>query len=140
MSIKIKTLLQLLLVTSGLTFAFIKFRPVALAPINIAGLALMIPGILLWATARLQLGDSFSVSAQAKKLVTHGLYSKIRNPVYMFGAVGISGLALAVGRPIFLLVLLLIVPLQITRASAESKVLEEKFGNAYRDYRRQTWL
>jgi len=140
LSTKGKTFIQLLLVVVGLTLVFIQVHPVPLTYLNMAGLTLMIPGMALWVTARLQLGDSFSVRAQARKLVTHGLYSKIRNPVYVFGAMAISGLALSIGRPIFLLGLLLIVPLQINRASTESKVLEEKFGEAYREYRRKTWF
>lgn len=140
MSTKLKNLMQLLLVTVGLSVVFVHVHPTPLTLMNIAGLVLMVVGLILWVTARLQLGDSFSVSAQARKLVTHGLYSKIRNPVYVFGAMALGGFALAIGRPIFLLGLLLIVPLQINRARAESKVLEEKFGDAYHEYRRKTWF
>jgi protein-S-isoprenylcysteine O-methyltransferase Ste14 len=139
-SIKIKTLMQLLLVTVGLSVVFVQVHPTPFTLMNMAGLALMVVGLILWVTARLQLGDSFSISAQARKLVTHGLYSKIRNPVYLFGAMALSGLVLAIGRPIFLIGLLLIVPIQIKRARAESKVLEDKFGDAYRDYRRSAWF
>ena len=41
--------------------------------------------------ARHQLGDSFAVRAEAKKLVTHGIYSKIRNPIYIFGGLAFVG-------------------------------------------------
>jgi len=34
----------------------------------------------------LPVGQSFSVTPQARELVTHGLYSKIRNPIYVFSA------------------------------------------------------
>jgi protein-S-isoprenylcysteine O-methyltransferase Ste14 len=140
LSTKAKTFMQLLLVSVGLTVVFIQLHPVPLTFLNIAGLILMIFGMVLWVSARLQLGDSFSVSAQARELISHGLYSKIRNPIYVFGTITISGFALAVGKPIYLLFLLLIVPLQFTRASSESKVLEDKFGDAYREYRRKTWF
>ncbi len=137
---KIKTFIQLLLVGLGMTYVLYEFRPATWKFLNIVGLVLLVPGLPLWVTARLQLGDSFSVSAQAKQLVTYGLYSRIRNHVYVFGAIFLAGVALAIGKPFFLLALLLIVPTQIKRAGAESKVLEEKFGERYREYRRKTWI
>jgi protein-S-isoprenylcysteine O-methyltransferase Ste14 len=54
------------------------------------GAAISIPAFVLWMLARHQLGASFAVRAEATKLVTHGIYSKIRNPICLFG-----GLALA---------------------------------------------
>ena len=55
------------------------------------GAAISIPAFVLWMLARHQLGDSFAVRAEAKKLVTHGIYSKIRNPIYLFGALAFAG-------------------------------------------------
>jgi protein-S-isoprenylcysteine O-methyltransferase Ste14 len=140
LSTKVKTFIQLLVVGFGITIAFIEYHPASLGPLKIVGDILLISGFTLWVTARLQLGDSFSVSAHARQLVTRGLYSKIRNPIYVFGAIALCGLVLAIGKPIFLLGLLVIVPLQIKRAAVESKVLEDKFGDAYREYRLKTWF
>src|SRR6516164_4157061 len=78
--------------------------PSAWGPIQILGLGLLAIGFILWTTARFQLGKSLAVTAQAKKLVTSGLYSKIRNPIYVFGSCVIAGLILIVGRPIYLLI------------------------------------
>jgi protein-S-isoprenylcysteine O-methyltransferase Ste14 len=36
--------------------------------------------------------------------------------------------------------LLLLIPLQVWRARNEARVLEEKFGEEYREYRRRTWF
>lgn len=107
---------------------------------QIIGLALMTAGFVLWTTARFQLGKSLAVTAQAKQLVTRGLYSKIRNPIYVFGSMVIAGLILTLGRPIWLLIFLLIIPLQLWRSGKESDVLEEKFGEEYRRYRAGTWF
>lgn len=104
------------------------------------GLALSIAAFLLWATARVQLGKSFSVSPQAKALVTRGIYSRIRNPIYTFGMLWIVGLILAVGHPLGLLILLALIPMQIVRARKEARVLEAKFGEEYRAYRARTWF
>jgi protein-S-isoprenylcysteine O-methyltransferase Ste14 len=49
------------------------------------GLTIATIGLVLWISARLQLGQSFTVRARATALVTTGLYSKIRHPIYLFG-------------------------------------------------------
>jgi protein-S-isoprenylcysteine O-methyltransferase Ste14 len=107
---------------------------------QIAGLVLVVAAFALWATARLQLGKSFSVQPRAKALVTRGIYSRIRNPIYTFGILWVAGLFLVVGHPLFLLILLLLIPMQIVRARKEARVLEEKFGEEYRAYRSHTWF
>lgn len=107
---------------------------------QIVGMAVAVPAFCLWALARLQLGKSFSISAQAKGLVTHGLYSKIQNPVYVFGGIFIAAVIVFVGRPRWLLIFLVLVPMQVMRIRAERRVLEEKFGDAYREYRKHTWF
>ena len=104
------------------------------------GICLMIPGFLLWLTAHIQLGTSFSLTPQARKLVTRGVYSKIRNPIYIFSLVFLTGLALLLGRPLLLALGAVIVPIQIVRARREAAVLEEKFGEEYRQYRARTWF
>src|SRR5579872_5594221 len=52
--------------------------------LRIAGAILAVIGYVLLITARVQLGESFAVQPEAKGLVTHGLYSRIRNPMYIF--------------------------------------------------------
>ena len=107
---------------------------------QIVGLAMLIPGFLLWVLARLQLGTSFSVTPQARALVTHGLYAKIRNPIYVFGSLFIAGVFVFIGIYWLLLLLLIIVPMQITRARKEARVLEQAFGEPYREYKKKTWF
>jgi protein-S-isoprenylcysteine O-methyltransferase Ste14 len=69
-----------------------------------------------------------------------GLYSSIRNPIYVFGGLLIAGVIIVTGRPILLLVLVALIPVQIIRARQESQVLEEKFGAEYAGYKRRTWF
>jgi len=52
----------------------------------------------------------------------------------------IVGLILVLGRPIFLLIFLVVIPLQIWRARKESSVLEAAFGEEYRKHRAVTWF
>jgi len=104
------------------------------------GAALVLIGIAGIATARYQLGKSFALRAKAQQLVTHGIYSKIRNPIYVFGGVVLAGFVLVLRRPILWLVFLALVIMQTLRARREAQVLEAAFGDAYREYRRKTWF
>ena len=105
------------------------------------GFPLAVVFLLLLALARIQLGTNFSVTPQARALVTTGVYSKVRNPVYVFSTIAIAGFFLYmhyfIGTLVFLAV---IIPVQWLRARAEARVLEAKFGDEYRAYRTRTWF
>jgi len=107
---------------------------------RIIGVAIAAPALLLLLTARIQLGRAFSVRAKASNLVTSGLYSRIRNPIYVFSVLFILGLIIWSGRPLYLLIFAVLVPMQIYRSRKESAVLEAKFGEEYRNYKQRTWF
>ena len=109
-------------------------------PLKIAGFVVMLLSGILLTIARLQLGNSFSITPQATALVTHGLYAKIRNPVYVFSGILLIGLAFFLKDLKFLWVLIVLLPIQILRARKESEVLEAHFGDAYRQYKSTTWF
>jgi protein-S-isoprenylcysteine O-methyltransferase Ste14 len=129
-----------LIVGVGMVLVIRQLSPMAWRTMQYAGVALLGVGFIFWTIARFQLGASFTVSAQARNLVTHGLYSKIRNPIYVFGSCVIAGMILVLGHPIWLLIFLVVIPLQIWRAGKESSVLETKFGEDYRRYKAGTWF
>jgi len=104
------------------------------------GLLLMITSVILLFTARWQLGDSFTARAEARQLVTHGLYSRIRNPIYVFSGLMVLGLFMVLGNPYLYIFLAPLLFVQTMRAKKESRVLEAKFGEQYRAYRKHTWL
>ena len=108
--------------------------------LRIFGLGLALAGTVLLTIARVQLGNAFSLTPQARFLVTGGIYSKVRHPVYVFSAILIAGLFLYIGRPEFLVILAAIVPLQVVRARREERVLTQKFGEAYSEYKKSTWF
>jgi protein-S-isoprenylcysteine O-methyltransferase Ste14 len=97
--------------------------------LRIAGALLAVVGYSAFVTARLQLGKSFAVTPQAKELVTLGLYY-----------VMIFGLILALHLYWLFVLFPLLVVLHAYRAHREAKVLQEKFGQAYLDYRSKTWF
>ena len=104
------------------------------------GMGLIVAGFVLWTIARFQLGASFAVKAEARQLVTWGLYSKMRNPIYVFGSWVLAGGILVFGKPLWLLIFVVLIPLQIWRAGKESAVLEAAFGEEYQKYRAGTWF
>ncbi len=93
-----------------------------------------------WFLARKQLGDAFAVRADARKLVTWGMYSKFRHPVYVFGGVAWVGALLPMlGWQAFVIGLIILM-VEIARARREERVLAETFGAEYEEYKRHTWF
>jgi protein-S-isoprenylcysteine O-methyltransferase Ste14 len=107
---------------------------------RMVGLSIALPALVLLVVARFQLGRAFSISAKASILVTSGLYSRIRNPIYVFGMFVFLGLIIWIGNPWLLLVFVILIPMQVVRSRKEAEVLEEKFGDEYVAYRRRTWF
>ncbi len=127
-------------VGTAMAVVFWQFRPAEWTAMSILGAIVAVAGFVCWTLARFQLGQSFAVTAQARTLVTRGLYSRFRNPIYVFGSCVIAGTILYLGRPLALLVFAGIIPLQIWRSRKESAVLETAFGEEYRRYRAGTWF
>jgi protein-S-isoprenylcysteine O-methyltransferase Ste14 len=109
-------------------------------PTRWAGLMIAVVGFAGVMISRYTLGKSFSVTAQARALVTRGIYSKIRNPIYISGEILLVGAAIMLWQPYLLVFFVIVIPVQVLRARKEARVLEEKFGDEYREYRRQTWF
>lgn len=131
-----------ILITAGLAIymAFIGIHG-PWTPAHIAGTILLVAGFIGWLTARLQIREFFTPRAEARGLVTTGIYSKIRNPIYFFGLVFFAGLVLYLSIPWWwLLLMALIIIVQIWRARNEARVLEARFGETYRQYRAKTWF
>ncbi len=109
-------------------------------PTRDIGLAVAVIGITGVIAARYTLGRSFSIRAKATALVTTGIYSRIRNPIYVSGMFFLGGVLIMIKQPKLLIAFVVLIPMQILRARKEAAVLEEKFGDAYREYRKQTWF
>lgn len=104
------------------------------------GIAVSVVCCAAWAFARLQLGDSFSVGAEAKHLVTTGLYSRLRHPIYVFGTLAFLATLLAWMGWRALVIWAIVGGIQVLRARREDAVLAEKFGDEYRAWRAATWF
>jgi len=103
-------------------------------------LCLSLACAVLWLVARWQLGNAFSVTAQAHQLVTQGLYSKIRHPIYVFGTLAFLFVVLALQGWSALIIWVVVLLIQVVRLRREERVLAETFGAEYTTYRSRTWF
>src|SRR5574340_1110080 len=101
----------------------------------LAGLAIFATAFPFWMMARIQLGDAFSVRAEPLRLVTTGLYSRVRHPIYLFGTAAFFGAFLALQVWWLLFLWLALTPVEIIRLRREERRLHEKFGDEYDRYR-----
>lgn len=71
-------------------------------------------------------------------LVTTGIYSRIRHPMYTALLTGALGWAIAMRSPFALFAFLNFALFLHSKASLEESLLVEKFGRAYEEYRART--
>jgi protein-S-isoprenylcysteine O-methyltransferase Ste14 len=139
-----ETLKRILLWADVITFVIVVAMAIALRSHTVywfSGLTLAAVTFPLWIVARLQLGSAFSVKARAQRLVTSGLYSRIRHPIYLFGALAMFGAFLALQNWVILaFALATSVPVQLVRIRRENRLLRAAFGDAYERYRSTTWF
>jgi protein-S-isoprenylcysteine O-methyltransferase Ste14 len=107
---------------------------------NYIGMVFTVVGLIIWWTGKLTLGDAWAIKAKAKKLVTKGIYSKIRNPIYLGLLLTMVGWAIYIPCPFWAVASLISIPIFIIRPKNEEKVLAEKFGKKYKDYKKKTWF
>ena len=133
-------IITLVVIPLGLTLLAVRYAHEPWTAMRIAAVILGLPSLVLLVVARIELGGAFSLRPKAQTLVTHGLYSRIRNPIYLFGALTIVALFLYIRQPLGIFLLAVIIPLQMYRARQEEKILEAKFGEEYRQYKARTWF
>ncbi len=105
--------------------------------LKLIGCAMIAFGFVIYTLALIALGDSWRMGIDYKKpgeLVTTGIYSRSRNPIFVFLALYFSGTFLINGTLIFLVfTILAIIPLHY-QILQEEKFLAKTYGTAYREY------
>jgi protein-S-isoprenylcysteine O-methyltransferase Ste14 len=139
------------IVLQGLAMGLAAFGPVrpSLGRFSPAGLLgtlavilLMSGAIALFATSSRELGRNWSVVARMRsdhELIRTGPYARVRHPIYLGLLLFLLAFAIAYGHWLQLVVAM---PLYLAgttiRTRVEDGLLERKFGDAFRDYRRST--
>jgi protein-S-isoprenylcysteine O-methyltransferase Ste14 len=105
--------------------------PASLSFIQPIGYVLLIPGVILWGTAVIQLLTGFSQG----KLVITGAYGVVRNPIYSSAAFFIlPAVALLTLTWVYLVVSVFLYVGVILFIGTEERQLTQVFGKAYEDY------
>ena len=104
---------------------------------DLAALCVLLLGHFFCVVALLQLGRSLSIMPEARRLVTAGLYSRIRHPLYLAEAIAALGVLLQFRSIEAMLLVALQFALQLWRMREEEKVLEAAFPE-YASYRTRT--
>lgn len=103
------------------------------------GVSIIIFGSVIWLIGKNALGNNFTKSVHPKGLVTSGIYSKIRHPMYFGGMMIYIGMGLLLKSWIGLaLTIILVIPMLLLFAKKEDKLLLEKYKEKYSAYRTKT--
>jgi protein-S-isoprenylcysteine O-methyltransferase Ste14/rhodanese-related sulfurtransferase len=118
----------------------IRKRPVA-GPQKVLGLFFLLTGLILAFLSFQALGRNFRIHAQPRpdgSLVSSGIYSKIRHPMYLAAFALFGGWILFFGSLWTVPLWVAFSILYILKVAQEERLLAEQFP-AYREYRRRTW-
>jgi len=112
------------------------------APIaRIIGVVSVSVGLVIFALAFFNFGDSWRMGIDRKgagTLVTKGIFSITRNPIYVFFVLWFIGVFLINGTVTFLVFALLTIAVLHWQILREEKFLIEHYGEPYERYRKKT--
>jgi protein-S-isoprenylcysteine O-methyltransferase Ste14 len=112
-------------------------RNEATMAMNLLSAGLIVSGNLLAVYVLFWLGRSFSVMAEARRLVTGGPYALIRHPLYVAEEIAILGVFVVYASPWTAILFTVHLALQIQRMRNEEEILCRAFP-AYQDYMTRT--
>lgn len=101
---------------------------------NIIGVALLILGVCIHGLSHKAHPQAHQKKENIEKLVTTGIYSKMRHPGYMGYIVCYFGVLLIFGFLSMLIPIIIFSYIFYDAAIKEEKFLTEKFGEEYKDY------
>ena len=108
---------------------------------KIAGIVFIIIGFIFFGKALSDLGYSWRLGIDDKNpgnLITRGIYSLSRNPIYIFFNLYFFGVFMVTSNMIFLIFFIIQFILLHLEIMEEEKFLIEKFGVYYTDYCKKT--
>lgn len=109
-------------------------------PLRLLGTGMVAAGSALNLLAHIRLGDNWRLGVGQDvdgQLITTGVYARSRHPIYLFFNLYLAGTLLVEGRPLLLPFWLVVGVLLHFEALREERLLEARFGEAWREYRRR---
>jgi protein-S-isoprenylcysteine O-methyltransferase Ste14 len=103
-----------------------------------ASTVLILVGTIISILVIFDLGRSLSVMPEARKLVTSGLYLRVRHPLYLAAEIGVLGIFLQFRSWQGLLILAVHFYFQIRRMDWEEGILAKAFPG-YAEYKQRTY-
>lgn len=97
----------------------------------------------MWWAAKISIGENWDAgygTPKIKNLVTSGIYSKIRHPMYLGINFTLIGLMFLYHKIWFIIIVTLIVLYFFRRMHTEDKYLTKKLGKRYQEYKKKTWI
>lgn len=126
------------IVSPALAFADYPLLPIPYA----TGAACLVVGLWVFHRTHADLGTNWSITLEVReghRLVTEGVYGRVRHPMYTALLLYSAGMALvlpnALAGPAYLAAMALITA---CRLGPEERMMEEDFGEEYRAYRART--
>jgi protein-S-isoprenylcysteine O-methyltransferase Ste14 len=108
------------------------------AAAHVLGAVLAIGGLVATAGAQLAMGREWRIGvdpSERTRLVTHGPFAIVRNPIYAGMIPFFAGIALLLPRPLTIVgAVMLLVALELQTRLVEEPYLREVHGPAYADY------
>ena len=99
---------------------------------------LFLLGFFTWSFGLIELGKNFSIFPKPRILIKTGIYKKVRHPIYL-GHIIISFSWIVITQNLFFVIFWIILTLILAiRIGMEEGLLEKKFGNEYRTYKKKT--
>jgi protein-S-isoprenylcysteine O-methyltransferase Ste14 len=116
------------LVGTFLSLSLVALPMPDLGPVlRILAICLVLAGWLLSIYVLAWLGRSFSIMAQARRLVTKGPYAVVRHPLYVSEEIAMIGMVLLCLSPLAILIAAVQWVFQLRRMTHEERVLREAF-------------
>jgi len=111
--------------------------------IKFIGLIISTTGLLIWWAGKITLSKNWNFGygkPKIKNLVTNGIYSKIKHPIYLGINITLMGLMFFYTKIWFIIVGSLIIFYFFRRMYVEDKYLTKKLGKKYIEYKKKTWF
>lgn len=106
---------------------------------NILGLGVFVAGLTIALVGVFTLKKHYAstlVIFKDHQLVTHGIYRRVRHPIYLGVLIAVFGPPVYASSAWGCLAMAVLIPIFLNRIRMEERLLVEEFGEAYEAYRR----